>query len=354
MDQEQDYGLKTGYTNGNTYGKSRSTKTKKSGERIPKSPEETCSDSRQDRSSREKEENGCNSEDDKSFQDDRTSNSGQSQSDQKLSNGHDNTEDETDSSSETDEVQQTATFAGQESVEQEISSRQAKIIRDILANFDLEKVMDRYRGESVFRSCNRSKFRLWLEDIMGNEKAPFNDRKWNDAFRQKVLEDLERKQDERERRLAEAETQRVLKLKIQGVIRDDREGTGRKERQRQSAAERRFERRKAKKHESLFKPNDIETQMEILNRDESEVKRRDRQHGRRADKESDGQSKGSDSGEGSDDVPTYRSHLGRIKVEKTVDVHPDVQKLYTEEDLEQLYREAESLVRRTTTRPNKK
>uniref|UniRef100_A0A2C9LTJ0 Uncharacterized protein n=1 Tax=Biomphalaria glabrata TaxID=6526 RepID=A0A2C9LTJ0_BIOGL len=78
---------------------------------------------------------------------------------------------------------------GQGPAEAEISSRQAKIIREILANFDLEDVMDRYRGQSVMQSLKKNS--LLIEAVMGNEKIPYSDRKWHEALRQKVMEDLE-------------------------------------------------------------------------------------------------------------------------------------------------------------------
>ncbi|XP_059148019.1 AP2/ERF domain-containing protein PFD0985w-like [Physella acuta] len=72
-------------------------------------------------------------------------------------------------------------YYGADAANPGLSTRQAKIIKDILANFDLEKVMDRYRGETVYRSLNKRNRRVWLEGMMGNEKVPFNDRKWNES-----------------------------------------------------------------------------------------------------------------------------------------------------------------------------
>ncbi|XP_055897926.1 uncharacterized protein LOC106074658 [Biomphalaria glabrata] len=245
---------------------------------------------------------------------------------------------------------------GQGPAEAEISSRQAKIIREILANFDLEDVMDRYRGQSVMQSLKKNS--LLLEAVMGNEKIPYSDRKWHEALRQKVMEDLERQQDERERRLAEAETQRILKLKLQGILRDESNKRGDKH-DTLSPADKKFEQRQAQKHESLYKPNDIESQMQILSQSGhgSRSKSSHKENGDPApvtSNEPTNTSHSNEVSESSSNIPTYKSHLGRMKPDNTTVIHPDLEKLYQEEDLEKLYKEAESLVRVSTVKSTHK
>ncbi|KAK0065598.1 hypothetical protein Bpfe_005031 [Biomphalaria pfeifferi] len=250
--------------------------------------------------------------------------------------------------------------SGQGPAEAEISSRQAKIIREILANFDLEDVMDRYRGQSVMQRqvLFLKKNSLLLEAVMGNEKIPYSDRKWHEALRQKVMEDLERQQDERERRLAEAETQRILKLKLQGILRDDSNKRGDKH-DTLSPADKKFEQRQAQKHESLYKPNDIESQMQILNQSGhgSRSKSSHKENGDPApvtSNEPTNTSHSNEVSESSSNIPTYKSHLGRMKPDNTTVIHPNLEKLYQEEDLEKLYKEAESLVRVSTVKTTNK
>uniref|UniRef100_A0A0B6ZNR8 Uncharacterized protein n=2 Tax=Arion vulgaris TaxID=1028688 RepID=A0A0B6ZNR8_9EUPU len=164
---------------------------------------------------------------------------------------------------------------------------------------------------------------------MAEDISNFNDRQWKEQCRQKVLDELERKEEEREGMLADAESQRILKLKLQGIIRYDNEEDTRTEK-------------------STMK-KDIETQMEILNRDESEIRSRNRSRNEAYD--SNGGIRGNDeettNGEDYSALPTYKSQLGRTQAD-TKEVHPQLKELYEEEDLQQLYREAETLVRRTT------
>uniref|UniRef100_A0A0B6ZP54 Uncharacterized protein n=2 Tax=Arion vulgaris TaxID=1028688 RepID=A0A0B6ZP54_9EUPU len=186
---------------------------------------------------------------------------------------------------------------------------------------------------------------------MAEDISNFNDRQWKEQCRQKVLDELERKEEEREGMLADAESQRILKLKLQGIIRYDNEEDTRTEKStmKKTPSERRFDKRSTKKQQSLFKPNDIETQMEILNRDESEIRSRNRSRNEAYD--SNGGIRGNDeettNGEDYSALPTYKSQLGRTQAD-TKEVHPQLKELYEEEDLQQLYREAETLVRRTT------
>ncbi|XP_005111566.2 uncharacterized protein LOC101852370 [Aplysia californica] len=246
---------------------------------------------------------------------------------------------------------------GRSPIPLETRIRRAKIVQEILAQFDLESVMNRYRGNVINGSYSRSlRTRLydqWLSDTMGNKRGPDSDREWNERFQKKIMEDYERKQAEQERRLAEAELKRVLHLKLQGVMpAHDKTRDGQKE-QKQSKAEKRFERQTAKSHQSLYrKPNDIETQMEILRRDESEVKSRRKntendnvicQENGENSEDSDNKNSSEENSESND----QRSHSGRSKAERLV-ANPELDDLYEEEDLEQLYREAEKLVRITS------
>ncbi|CAG5119636.1 unnamed protein product [Candidula unifasciata] len=228
--------------------------------------------------------------------------------------------------------------------DQLLAAHRRKLIRDLLASFDLEKVMDRYRGDSVRKSLSKRKYRKWLSSAMSVEQANFSDRQWNEQFRQQVFEEFERKQDERERKLADAESQRILKLKLQGILRDEEAEARREEMaMRKTAAERKFEHRSTKKHHSLFKPNDIETQMEILNRNERESRRKIT--GNEDDDSLDGNPDASSGDVDISGLPTYKSQLGRMKSD-TEEVHPQLRDLYEEEDLSRLYSEAENLVRR--------
>ncbi|KAH9503322.1 hypothetical protein Btru_072725 [Bulinus truncatus] len=238
--------------------------------------------------------------------------------------------------------------AGLDPTNDELSSRQAKIIREILANFDLEEVMDRYRGQSVMHSLRKN--RQLLEDIMGNEKVPYSDRKWHEAFRQKVLEDLERQQDERERKLAEAESQRVLKLKLQGIIKVEGKSKREEKENKTRPADKKLEKFLVKKHQALYRPNDIETQMQIISSESSRERSR-----KESVEEISTDSQSPDQGDqSSSQTPTYRSHLGRMKSDNTAVVHPNLEKLYEEEDLDELYKEAENLVKFSTVRSSKK
>ncbi|BFZ20301.1 hypothetical protein BsWGS_23340 [Bradybaena similaris] len=228
--------------------------------------------------------------------------------------------------------------------DQLLTAHRRRLIQALLASFDLEKVMDRYRGDSVRKSLNKRRYRKWLVSSMTAEQADFSDRQWNEQFRQQVLHEFERKQDERERKLADAEDQRILKLRLQGILRDE-EAEARQEEMalRKTVAEKKFEHRSTKKHNSLFKPNDIETQMEILNRKERE-NRRKMTAGNGDDDDINGDTDGTTRDVDISKLPTYKSQLGRMTAD-TEEVPPQLRDLYEEEDLNRLYREAEKLVR---------
>ncbi|GFR75977.1 hypothetical protein ElyMa_000469700 [Elysia marginata] len=165
----------------------------------------------------------------------------------------------------------------------QVSPERSQVIKDILKNFDLERVMSRYRGNTMYstyrHSLKNAHFRSCLEEIMGRERAPFDDQRWNERLMKKVMADLERRLDENERELEEAENRRILKLKLMGIY----NGDSWREEERKShvdkphkktAAERKLEKRNKLARESLFRPSeDIETQMEILHRDVRQTKK---------------------------------------------------------------------------------
>ncbi|RUS69647.1 hypothetical protein EGW08_022592 [Elysia chlorotica] len=257
----------------------------------------------------------------------------------------------------------------------QVSPERSKVIQEILRNFDLERVMSRYRGNTVFNSyCHSLKnthFRSCLEQIMGREKAPFDDQKWNDKLMRKVMVDLERKLDENERKLEEAENQRILKLKLLGICNGESWEEEDKKRHppkplKKTAAERKLEKRNKLARESVFRPSDdIETQMAILHRAENHVKRRSASNNSSAitiscssnnNNDDDDvivnltHKKDNDDGEKQGNIHETQDaqtepNCSRSSLSERREAYRQLKKLYEEEDLEELYREAENLVR---------
>lgn len=205
---------------------------------------------------------------------------------------------------------------------------------------------------------------------MGRERAPLDDQRWNDALRKKVMADLERRLDENERELEEAENRRLLKLKLMGIshgggLEEEEQRRHGHRHNKKTGTERKLEKRNKMARESLFRPTaDIVTQMEILHRDETRLKRRsssDCSGGGVDHKDDENNNIHTSDGvqaSGEADFNSEKSNPDGTQDQSDGDVknspeserryhvtNQHLHKLFQEEDLRELYREAENLLR---------
>ncbi|XP_070175775.1 trichohyalin-like isoform X2 [Littorina saxatilis] len=101
-----------------------------------------------------------------------------------------------------------------------------EVIRKILEDFDLETTKDKYRNSNACeirrngRSLADFRFRSELLRMMGTDVIRLSDQTWTARFQDCLREDYERQLEEQMYTLAEAENQRMHRLRLEGVIQE--------------------------------------------------------------------------------------------------------------------------------------
>ncbi|XP_076455217.1 uncharacterized protein LOC143289891 [Babylonia areolata] len=280
----------------------------------------------------------------------------------------------------------------------ETKRKQEEIIRRILEEFDLEETMQKYRNSNACsirregKSLADFRFRSELMRMMGSDEIRLNDQNWSKRFQQNLYKEYEKYLDQQAQNLAQAETQRLHRLRVQGIIQEESSskkdsdafgkhrlslggGGGKKKADRpgdegpdssrttESPAtkpifddEESETRQKAMletRQESLYQPSeDVHTQMARLKRTDDERVRPDREKGHPDAPSSDVSEDSQDFDSGSlfmeeDDQAERRKKRYRH-------LPPKIAQLYEEESIPGLYKMAEGLLGTPTSGKKKK